>query len=200
METIEYKTVDKSNWERGEWDNEPDKKQWLDEATGLPCLIVRAPVTGSLCGYVGIAPEHPLFAIGYDKSKPRLNKFWRKIKNKSVGKRGIFTLLMANDRKPTPDMLLDAHGGITFSDFCHPAKDESHGICHVAPGQDKIWWFGFDCSHAGDVSPAMDACIKGLGIPEMPSLSLEGYDTYRNMDYVTAEVASLAKQLKALAA
>ena len=83
MQTIEYKTVDKSNWERGEWDNEPDKKQWLDEATGLPCLIVRAPVTGSLCGYVGIAPEHPLFAIGYDKSKPRLNKFWRKIKNKS---------------------------------------------------------------------------------------------------------------------
>lgn len=36
-----------------------DKAQWVDDATGLDCLIVRAAPTGSLCGYVGVPPGHP---------------------------------------------------------------------------------------------------------------------------------------------
>ena len=28
MKTIEYRTIDKSAWPRGEWDAEPDKMQW----------------------------------------------------------------------------------------------------------------------------------------------------------------------------
>lgn len=65
MDTREYKTVDKSDWGRGEWQNEPDKVQWQDETTGLPCLIVRGP-SGALCGYVGVAESHPDFRKGYD--------------------------------------------------------------------------------------------------------------------------------------
>lgn len=54
MERIEYRgVVDKSGWARGVWDSEPDKIQWQDAETGLPCLIVRGPV-GALCGYVGV--------------------------------------------------------------------------------------------------------------------------------------------------
>lgn len=64
MKTIEYKTVDKSDWQRGEWDNEPDKVQFMDEATGLPCLIVRGPV-GGLCGYVGVLEGHPAYRKDY---------------------------------------------------------------------------------------------------------------------------------------
>lgn len=60
METKEYRTVDKSAWPRGEWDDEPDKMQFPDEATGLPCLIVRNP-GGALCGYVGVSARHPCF-------------------------------------------------------------------------------------------------------------------------------------------
>ncbi len=60
MKTLEYRTVDKSSWPRGQWDTEPDKKQWKDEATGLPCLIVRGG-GGALCGYVGVGPDHPLY-------------------------------------------------------------------------------------------------------------------------------------------
>lgn len=67
METIEYSTIDKSAWHRGEWTNEPDKKQWRDEETGFPCLIVRNSV-GALCGYVGVSPEHPLHGKDYDWS------------------------------------------------------------------------------------------------------------------------------------
>lgn len=65
MEKIEYRTKDKSKWPRGPWDDEPDKVQWQDEATGLPCLIVRSPV-GALCGYVGVPPDHPWHGKEYD--------------------------------------------------------------------------------------------------------------------------------------
>ena len=60
MERIEYRdVVDKSGWKsRGAWDNEPDKIQWQDEATELPCLMVRGP-HGSWCGYVGVPANHP---------------------------------------------------------------------------------------------------------------------------------------------
>lgn len=67
MKTLEYRTVDRSKWrsQRGPWENEPDKRQWLDPATGLPCLIVRGPV-GALCGYVGVPRSHPAYEKDYD--------------------------------------------------------------------------------------------------------------------------------------
>lgn len=64
METIEYRTVDKSMWREGPWQNEYDKKQWQDEETGLPCLVVRGPI-GALCGYVGVPKSHPLHGEEY---------------------------------------------------------------------------------------------------------------------------------------
>lgn len=58
METIEYKDViDKTSWARGEWDNELDKKQWLDPISGLPCMIKRNHM-GVWCGYVGLSESH----------------------------------------------------------------------------------------------------------------------------------------------
>lgn len=65
METIEYRdVVDKSTWGDGPWRDEPDKMQWRDEETGLPCLIVRGP-SGALCGYVGVDTAHPLHGKGW---------------------------------------------------------------------------------------------------------------------------------------
>ena len=46
METKEYRFVDKSDWDRGPWDDEPDKVQWQDVATGLPCIAVRNDTLG----------------------------------------------------------------------------------------------------------------------------------------------------------
>jgi hypothetical protein len=67
MQTIEYRTIDKSDWPRGPWDCEPDKRQWVDEKTGLPCLIVRAGhELGHLCGYVGVPRGHPFYEADYD--------------------------------------------------------------------------------------------------------------------------------------
>lgn len=70
MEYREYRHIDKSVWpERGPWDDEPDKIQFEDEATKLPCLIVRGP-HGGLCGYVGVAEGHPFFGKEYDSCDP----------------------------------------------------------------------------------------------------------------------------------
>lgn len=60
MQYKESKFIDKSNWKNGEWDYEPDKIQFVDQATGYPCLVLRGPVS-SLCGYVGVYPSHPFF-------------------------------------------------------------------------------------------------------------------------------------------
>lgn len=65
MKTLEWRTRDKTTWGPGSCCQEPDKRQWQDEATGLPCLIVRGPV-GALCGYVGVQAGSPLFGLGYD--------------------------------------------------------------------------------------------------------------------------------------
>jgi hypothetical protein len=65
MKTIDYHTRDKSTWGPGPWRTEPDKTQWQDEATGLPCLIVRNGM-GALCGYVGVPAGHPAHGKGYD--------------------------------------------------------------------------------------------------------------------------------------
>lgn len=57
-----WTTMDKSAWGEGPWLGEPDKVQWVDEATGLPCLAVRAPM-GHWCGYVGVPEGHPLYQM-----------------------------------------------------------------------------------------------------------------------------------------
>lgn len=48
----------------GPWIGEPDKIQWVDEATDLDCLIKRNR-SGALCGYVGVPPAHPLHGEDY---------------------------------------------------------------------------------------------------------------------------------------
>lgn len=131
METKQWTFVDKSKWSRGKWDGEPDKMQWTDEATGLPCLIHRGP-SGALCGYVGVAEGHPAFGLEYDSVRVKAPED-------------------SDDEYP------DVHGGLTFSDFCSPeVTDEGRGICHVAgPGEpDRVWWLGFDCAHGWDFCPS----------------------------------------------
>lgn len=154
MKTIEYRTKDKSSWGSGPWQDEPDKVQWRDEATGLPCLIVRNRM-GAWCGYAGVSREHPLFG------------------------------------KNDEEYVLNCHGGITFAGHCRPDAEED-GICHlVEPGEDdNVWWLGFDCAHAWDLSPGLAAREEQMGFPRDPT------DIYRDMAYVQDQVRQLAQQLK----
>lgn len=56
---------DERPWPDGPWMSEPDKVQWTDPMTGLPCLAVRHPDNGHWCGYVGVNPGHPLHGHKY---------------------------------------------------------------------------------------------------------------------------------------
>jgi hypothetical protein len=58
--------TDRSLWGRGPWDDEPDRAVWVDEDTGLDCLVCRSNGLGSWCGYVGLPPGHPWYGLGYD--------------------------------------------------------------------------------------------------------------------------------------
>jgi hypothetical protein len=152
MEDREWRFVDKSNLAPGPWQSEPDKIQWTDEATGLPCLIHRNPGPNHLCGYVGVTAEHPY----YQKDDSEIGD-------------------------------IEAHGGVNYADFCaENVTEEGRGICHVpSPGEpDKVWWFGFDCGHYGDVSPGYDRDGR------------YGYDsTYKTVAYVKSQCRRLAAQL-----
>jgi hypothetical protein len=68
MKTIEYMNpkINKVSWGEGPWFDEPDKKQWQDADTGLPCLAVRHGSSGHWCGYVGVTEGHKAFRVHYD--------------------------------------------------------------------------------------------------------------------------------------
>ena len=73
MEQQEWTHIDKKDWGPGPWQDEPDKIQWQDEATGLACLMVRHPTLGHWCGYVGVAEGHPFFKKEYNDIDEDLN-------------------------------------------------------------------------------------------------------------------------------
>lgn len=82
---------------------------------------------------------------------------------------------------------VSVHGGLTFSDPCAETGDESAHVCHVAaPGRaDHVWWFGFDCAHAWDVSPKYDRQMRGWEA------------SYKEIGYVRQQVEHLAAQIHA---
>lgn len=83
-----------------------------------------------------------------------------------------------------------AHGGLNFS-------SEAVFSDHISQNFTKSkWFFGFDCSHLGDFSPAMKANHKKLNIASPFLNELANSGMYRDINYVKKEVISLAKQLK----
>jgi hypothetical protein len=201
MERIEYRNViDKSEWRRGPWDNEPDKIQWQDDETGLPCLIVRGPA-GALCGYVGVAPGHPWHGADYDNCDVSVHggltfahgcaeisrEKWAKWRERQYARRD------EAKRYPIGDAARDLREWAKeLEDYeAWEARAKSRYICHVAsPGEpDPVWWLGFDCAHAGDYTPSYG---RDLGMPT----GWGGVVEYRNIAYVEQECRSLAKQIR----
>ncbi len=163
----EWRTIDKTGWGEGPWQQEPDKKQWVDKATGLDCLIVRQPNHGALCGYVGVPESHPLFGKHHDDEEVRAKL-----------EQGV-------------------HGGLTFADLCRPAEDPSKGICHVAEEgrPEKVWWLGFDCAHAFDLQPGRLDAMRKAGVTELACFEPFPGEIYRSLEYVEKEVTELAEQI-----
>jgi hypothetical protein len=148
---------DRSGWPAGPWNDEPDKVQWRDAATSMPCVAKRASQFGHWCGYVGVAPTHPLHGKEYD------------------------------------DLDIAVHGGLTFAAGCQDGPP-AQTVCHVpdAGEPEHLWWFGFDCAHCDDYSPYDAQRAK-----ERPETfwRINGASQYRDLRYVQAQCANLARQL-----
>lgn len=207
-----YHFLDKTSWGDGEWLHEPDKAQWQDPTTGLPCLIVRGP-QNAWCGYAGVEESHPWFGKRWDKC----------LDGCPEGDEDHWC-----DWEQSPQGKLEAHGGVNFSAFCadtseaawHRARQyaeafrdnsgqvsdrwyarygkytdtheqfirrvEVAGICHIPDEgeSDHVWWFGFDCGHSGDICPGHKAVSASY--------------VYRSERYTRDQVTALAAQLHAI--
>lgn len=157
-------------------DQEPNELAWVDEATGLKCCILRNH-SDCYCGYVEIPEGHPLHGLDYNDPVPAsLSTAAKAVHEAPVGKRGSIDILhaavnSAYERGLHAGFLFDVHGSVTYSGTI---KGEG-------------FWYGFDCSHAGDASPPWSKYARDYG---------DGI--YRDLAYVQAECTSLAKQLAAL--
>ena len=118
---------DRSTWGDGPWTGEPDKVQWVDPITDLDCLIHRSPVTGSLCGYVGVAEGHPCFEVSYSEHPAE-----------QLSAHGGLTFAnFCQECDPK-----HPHMGI-----CHDAYDGR---------PERVWWLGFDCALLWTSRPPFD--------------------------------------------
>lgn len=123
MRTIEYRTKDKTEWGDGPWQGEPDKVQFEDPETGLPCLIVRNRF-GALCGYVGVTSDHPLYGHDWDGTG-------------DLDVHGGITYGGVCQTGGDP-LTREAEA------ICHRVEDGE---------DDNVWWLGFDCGHYMDLQP-----------------------------------------------
>jgi hypothetical protein len=180
METTRY-TVDKTSWERGPWDDEPDLEN-LTTAEGFDALVFRASWSGNFCGYVGVPPGHPWYGKEYGASVKITEK--QATEPVDIDRVSVISLLAMSmydsesDDLASIDCIIRVHGGLTYSGFGRERFGE----------KPDHWYFGFDCAHAGDLSPAY-ASKYGLGYD----------DQYRDVDYVRREIADLSRQLAEVA-
>lgn len=152
----------------GPWDDEPDELDWTDERTGYDCRIMRHPSSGHLCGYVRVPETHALHGKEYsDELTPEQEPLMAAVMEGQIGKRGAIDVFGMALGVRRIGYLFDVHGGLTFS-----------GELRGKEG----YWFGFDCAHCDDLSPGS---------------RYSGGELYRDMEYVKAECASLARQLHA---
>jgi hypothetical protein len=164
--------IDRRAWHPGPWDKEPeDRVQWSDEATGLPCMLLRTPV-GAWAGYVGVEPGHPLYGVD---------------EHELPGHKGVNYHNYTNELHyiaPDPPS--------------EQAIDEEHpeAIIDIIRLPMQLWFFGFDAAHGGDLIPGLDALNFG-GIDNRRALSLyERQESYRTAAYMQAQCAELAMALK----
>lgn len=91
------------------------------------------------------------------------------------------------------DVAYRVHGGITYAKACQ------HHICHITDDpEDKTWWFGFDCAHAGDLSPTSIKWNEEWAKKweaEHGRKPIGCNDSYRDVAYVKRETQRLAKQV-----
>lgn len=119
------------------------EKVWVTEADLLAVVMY---VGGRhRCGYVGVSKDHPLYGLSYSTPTALIKQ--EQVDSCAVGKKSPLLVLTATvngdsggtEIRRSLDVLVDVHGGITYSD-----SDAQYPI------PSELWWFGFDCAHYDD--------------------------------------------------
>jgi len=152
---------------------EPDFRKYIDQATGLRCMIVPVPEMGHLCGYVQLPPGPLRRRLMRYKGipTPTMNTLMRAMQPGYPRHGARYEGRRAYSQSQIKRM--DVHGGVTFLDR------------FTWPGMEGLW-IGFDCGHLGDASPGMEK----IGISQ--------HGVYRDHTFVEHELAKLAKQVARL--
>lgn len=87
---------------------------------------------------------------------------------------------------------IDVHGKLTYSD--------------EKAGHEGLWWFGFDCAHAGDRVLCDDRASQLKAVGQISDFFGGGLDSggtfshgvFRDADYVEKECESMAQQLMSM--
>ena len=150
------------------------------EAYGYKCAVIFHRM-GHRCGYVGVPRDHPLYGKHYDERLP--------INVEDCPDLPVVNILAAmcldtsKDKRINIANFFQVHGGITY------AKGEKNYPIE----SDGLWWFGFDCAHAGD-SPDYDKVQEYFG--ETPFRYNTPDDVVRSLEYAVNETVNLATQLR----
>jgi hypothetical protein len=76
------------------------------------------------------------------------------------------------------------HGGVTFTGRMLETKGRA------------VWWVGFDCGHASDMSPGVVMQLLNTKYEDTATLHLfDKYTEYRDIDYVRNQCNTLAENL-----
>ena len=155
------------------------EKDWTTTA-GLRAVVLMTDM-GHRCGYVGVSTDHPLFAVEYNEQTPKLKPNMQRTTEKMSPIQVLCAVGKSEAELNTPEMVFEVHGGLTFSSY-------GGGKYPVAS---NLWWFGYDCAHAGDL-PEPDSRM-GRMYADMHFAQHDG--VVRTLDYCVAECESLASQL-----
>ena len=154
---------------------------------GLRCVGL-ALTHGHRCGYVGVPRGHVLYGVEYNETLPDAISFVTDeiMENAEIGSRGAIPVFFAafSNRMNRLDVVIDVHGSLTYSD-----RSELYPIPDNA-----LWWFGFDCAHAGD---GKDFSIMDEETKEMCNSGFRYYSegTVRSKEFVMQHCKLLARQL-----
>lgn len=144
-----------------------EKLAWYNEYK----YVIIFTSLGHRCGYVAVDNTHPLFGVDYSENIGS-KELLQEIKSSQIGKRGLINVMCWDGETTTPSMMIDVHGGITYSGGSHRYPTNQF---------DPAWWFGFDCAHDYDIAIKYDM----LHLGEVPRL----------LPYVIQECENMIDQL-----
>lgn len=173
-----YHNPDRKPSVDGPWSNEADKVAWVDEETGLGCIMLRQE-DGTISGYVGVGPEHPLFGFEADAVPVEISNLVHG--GVTYGKAcEVNRFERVAWGKPREERYTVCH--VTHIRLVQEyrtvqsTKDEFH---------EDLWWLGFDTNHPGDL------------IPNDRGERYKG-EVYRDQGFVYANCIVLARKLKSV--